>query len=134
MSDKNNIDSQNYLFTDPSTWVATPVDASKPVEAGDNLRKDFGKVRFDLLPPEALFALADLYTQGAKKYQDRGWEEGMDWSRCFGSLMRHGWKWLRGEDVDEETGAHHMIAVAWNAFALYTYSVRKKGKDDRPGK
>lgn len=100
-------------------------------EAGDSLRKDFGKERFDLLPPEALFALAQLYTRGAAKYAARGWEEGMDWSRCFGSLMRHAWKWLRGEDYDEETGAHHMVAVAWNAFALYTYHVRKKGKDDR---
>ena len=102
-------------------------------DTGDHLRKDVGKPRYDLLPPEPLEALAQLYTQGALKYAPRGWEEGMDWGRCFGSLMRHAWKFWRGEDYDPETGAHHMIAVAWNAFAIYTYIVRKKGKDDRKG-
>lgn len=100
-------------------------------ETGDKLRLDDGKERFDLLPPEALFALSALYTRGAKKYAARGWEEGMDWGRCFSALMRHAWKWMRGEDYDPETGAHHMIAVAWNAFALFTYHERKVGKDDR---
>ena len=97
------------------------------------MRKDDGKPRFDLLPPEPLFALADLYGQGAKKYSARGWEEGMHWGRCFGAIMRHAWKFWRGEDFDEETGAHHMIAVMWNAAAIYTYFVRKIGTDDRYG-
>lgn len=101
------------------------------VDTGDALRKDDGKPRFDLLPPEPLFALAELYAFGAKKYQDRGWEAGMSWGRCFGALMRHAWKWARGEEYDDESGAHHMIAVAWNAIAIYTYFVRKIGKDDR---
>jgi hypothetical protein len=96
------------------------------------LRYDAGKPRFDLIPPEALEALAAHYAAGARKYQDRNWEKGMLWCRCFGSLMRHAWAWLRGEDIDAETGSHHVIAVAWNAFALYAYSVRSIGEDDRP--
>ena len=102
-----------------------------PHDTGDHMRKDAGKPRFDLLPPEPLFALADLYAQGAKKYSARGWEAGMSWGRCFGAMMRHAWKFWRGEDFDEETGAHHMIAVMWNAAAIYTYFVRKIGTDDR---
>ena len=101
-------------------------------ETGDHLRKDDGKPRFDLLPPEPLFALGQLYAFGAQKYADRGWEAGMSWGRCFASMMRHAWKFWRGEDYDEDSGAHHMIAVAWNAFAIYTYFVRKIGADDRP--
>lgn len=100
-------------------------------DTGDHLRKDDGKLRFDLLPPEPIEALVGLYTTGSIKYSPRGWEEGMTWGRCFGALMRHAWKWLRGEDYDPETGAHHMIAVMWNAAALYTYHVRKIGTDDR---
>ena len=102
-----------------------------PVESGDHLRKDAGKSRLDLLPPEAIVALGDLYARGAVKYTPRGWEEGMSWGRCLASLLRHAFKWMRGEDYDEETGAHHMIAVMWNAAALYTYHVRKIGTDDR---
>ena len=102
-------------------------------DTGDHMRKDAGKPRFDLLPPEPLFALADLYGQGAKKYSARSWEAGMTWGRCFGAMMRHAWKFWRGEDFDEETGAHHMIVVMWNAAAIYTYFVRKIGTDDRYG-
>lgn len=101
-------------------------------ETGDHLRKDNGKPRFDLIPPEVLFALAELYARGAVKYSERGWEEGMSWGRCFASLMRHAWKWMKGEDLDEDTGSHHMINVIFNATALYIYSIRKLGKDDRP--
>lgn len=101
-------------------------------DVGDHLKKDYGKSRLDLIPPEPLLELGNLYAFGAVKYADRGWEEGMSWGRIFGAMMRHGWKWMRGEDIDPETGIHHMIAVAWNAFALYTYSVRNLGKDDRP--
>lgn len=96
------------------------------------LRYDEGKPRYDLIPPEALEALAAHYERGARKYAERNWERGMNWCRCFGSLMRHAWAWMRGRDIDPETGSHHMIAVAWNAFALYTYSVRAAGVDDRP--
>lgn len=101
-------------------------------ETGDHLRKDDNKPRFDLIPPEMLFALADLYGKGAKKYSERGWEEGMSWGRCFASLMRHAWKFWRRSDFDEDTGSHHMINVIFNATALYIYHKRKIGTDDRP--
>lgn len=101
--------------------------------AADNggLRFNDGKPRFDLLPPEALIALADHYRRGAEKYADRNWERGMDWGKCFASMERHAWAWQGGEDLDPETGSHHMISVAWNAFALYTYAMREIGVDNR---
>lgn len=98
------------------------------------MRQDTGKARFDMIPADAIYALAELYAQGAVKYPmdgGRGWERGMLWSRCFSPLMRHAWKWWRGEDFDPETNAHHMIAVAWNAIAIYVYFTRKLGSDDR---
>lgn len=98
---------------------------------GQGLRFNDGKPRYDLLPPDALDALADHYRKGAEKYDARNWERGMAWCKCFASLMRHGWAWLRGEDYDPETGTHHMIAVAWNAIALFVYHERKIGEDDR---
>jgi len=98
---------------------------------------DGGKCRYELIPPEALEALAQLYTDGAAKYGDRNWERGMSWSRLFGAMCRHGWKWFRGEDydVDPQTGAvtHHLVQVAWNAFAIYTLAMRGETQyDDRP--
>ena len=95
------------------------------------LRYDDGKPRFDLVPPEAMIALAAHYERGARKYADRNWEKGMAWGKCFASMQRHAWAWSNGEDIDAETDTHHMIAVAWNALALYTYAMRKIGTDDR---
>lgn len=96
------------------------------------LRYDEDKPEVDLVPPEAILALAQHYTRGARKYERRNWEKGMAWSRCYNSLMRHALAWMGGEDRDPETGTHHMIAVAWNAIALFVYSVRGAGVDDRP--
>lgn len=98
---------------------------------GGGLRFDDGKPRYDLIPPEAIEELARVYTVGAKKYAPRNWERGMSWGRVFGSLMRHCWKFWRGEAIDEETGCHHMALAAWNCFALFTYDRRQIGEDDR---
>lgn len=105
---------------------------------GEGLRYNAGKPRYDLIPPEALDALAAYYgllggpPEGPPKYPERNWERGMAMCKCFASLMRHAWKWMRGQDIDSETKTHHMIAVAWNAFAIYTYYFRSTGTDDRP--
>ena len=97
----------------------------------EGLRYNEGKPRYDLIPPEFMEALAHHFRVGALKYADRNWEKGMSWGICFSSLMNHAWKWMRGEEVDQETGSHHMIAVAWNAMAIYIYYKRGIGTDTR---
>jgi Domain of unknown function (DUF5664) len=94
-------------------------------------RYDVGKLRYDLLPPDALEQLVLVYTKGAEKYADRNWEKGMSWSRCFGPLMRHAWAFWRGEELDRESGLPHMAHAAWNCLALIAYTMRKIGNDDR---
>jgi hypothetical protein len=101
-------------------------------EAPKGLRYDLGKARYDLVPADALHELVMVYTAGAGKYADRNWELGMNWSRCFASLLRHAWAFWRGEDYDPELNRHHMAMVAWNAMALLAYSLRKAGNDNRP--
>lgn len=101
---------------------------------GQGLRFNEGKPRFDLIPPEPMFALAEHYRRGAEKYADRNWEKGMSWMGCFASIQRHSWAWQQGQDFDPDPliGSHHMIAVAWNAMALHAYHMRGIGTDDRP--
>ena len=94
-------------------------------------KHDYGKIRYDLLSPEALEALATILTYGCNKYGDRNWEKGMSWGRPFGALMRHLWAWWAGKGKDPETGYSHL----WHAMAclsfLITYEVRNIGTDDR---
>jgi hypothetical protein len=101
-------------------------------ETGDESKKDFGKTRFSLVPREAYRALAELYTLGAAKYSPRGWESGMDWSRIMDALERHYNAWVEGQTHDPIDGQHHLIAVAWCAFALFSYELWGVGTDDRP--
>jgi hypothetical protein len=101
------------------------------MESEEALRYDSGKPRFDLIPGDAMFALATAFTNGSKVYPERNWEKGMPWGKCFGALMRHAWKFWIGEDIDKETGSPHIILAAWNCIALYCYYNRNIGVDDR---
>lgn len=95
-------------------------------------KNDAGKLRFDLIPPEGIEALAHAYTVGVKEgHGERAWEEGGSWMRLFAALMRHAWKWARGEDLDSKSGIHHMASIAFYAMALITYSARGVKGDDR---
>ncbi len=96
------------------------------------LKNDAGKARIDLIPPDVLLELGDLYTLGAEKYGDRNWEKGWDWGRCYAAMMRHGLAFWNGEQSDPVDGQHHLTSVIWNAIALLYYDRHKVGEDDRP--
>jgi aryl-alcohol dehydrogenase-like predicted oxidoreductase len=95
------------------------------------LRFDNNKIRFDLIPTEGLLELARVYTMGAIKYEDNNWRKGMKFSRCIASLERHWNLWKSGQEVDIETGCHHLGQVCWNAMTLLVYCLTKTGTDDR---
>ena len=92
---------------------------------------DAGKEPIDLLDPDYLFGTARVLAFGAGKYSPYNWAEGMKWSRVFAALMRHMWKWWRGEDKDEETGESHLYHASCCLMFLARYEADKKGEDDR---
>lgn len=96
------------------------------------LRYNEGKLRYDLIPWEWEYELAEVLGMGAKKYADRNWELGMDWSICVAALRRHLKAFQMGESVDPESGRPHLAHVAWNALALMSYDQWKVGNDNRP--
>lgn len=85
----------------------------------------------DLIPAYPLMRLAEVYTIGAKKYDDDNWRKGIGWKRVFAALLRHAWKWMTGEKFDPD-GQHHLSSVAWCAFTLMEYEVTHPELDDRP--
>lgn len=95
-----------------------------------------GKSRFDLIPPEIEKSLAEVYTLGAKKYDDRNWEKGIPFSICIASLRRHLNKFQLGEDINTDDGdKHHLEHVLWWAAALVTFVKRgRTDLDDRVNK
>jgi len=107
----------------PSTEVIV-TDAVSGGQKGQKLE------RYDLIPTEAEEELARLYGIGTVKYADRNWEKGYKWGLSVGALRRHLARWLLGESYDQETKRHHLICVAWHAFALYIFELRGLGTDD----
>lgn len=114
-----------------ATVYKTIEEAGQAADGGVGLRFDEGKERVDLLPPDALLELGKVYGAGSVKYAARNWEKGMAYHKVLGPLMRHLFKWMRGEKIDPEDGQLHIAKVAWNAIALLTYELRGIGVDDR---
>ena len=100
----------------------------------DDLKFDGGKPRMDLVPTEAITALAEILTEGAQKYGERSWERGMEWSRVYAALQRHLTAWWAGEDADLDSGQPHLWHVITNAAFLVAYEQRQVGTDNRPWK
>lgn len=98
----------------------------------EGVKHDSGKLRFDLLPVFPLSKLAEVYTIGARKYDDRNWEKGIAFGRVFAAMMRHAWKWWSGERFDQQDGQEHLASVAWCAFSLMEFQNTHPELDDRP--
>jgi hypothetical protein len=90
------------------------------------------KQRFELLPWEQLARVSELYAVGAEKYSDDNWRRGYQWSLSFGALHRHLQLWHGGEQLDQETGCHHLTAVVFHALTLMYFEQHHPNLDDRP--
>jgi hypothetical protein len=112
-------------------------------ELKEGTKHDGDKVRIELFPGDALFAISSVLTFGAKKYADRNWERGIKFSRVFGALMRHLWCWWQGQgptgrnflfgDLDDETKLSHLWHAGCCVVFLISYEERgMKDYDDRP--
>jgi hypothetical protein len=98
-----------------------------PITGGQKGRK---LARFDLIWWPALWALANVYGQGAKKYADDNWKKGYSWKLSLGAMLRHLMLWVIGEKYDKETGCHHLAQVMWHCCALMYFEVEHPTLDD----
>lgn len=97
-------------------------------------KKDEGKPRWDLLPFDAINGVAEVLTDGAKKYSARNWELGIHYGRVFGALQRHLTSWWMGESKDKESGRSHLDHALTELMFLSAYEKRGMIQfDDRPG-
>lgn len=94
-------------------------------------KHDSEKPRLNLLDPEWLTGVAKVLTYGANKYDDYDWARGLEWSRLFSAAQRHLLAWQAGEDLDRESGHHHLLHASCNMMLLYCHYLYRIGKDDR---
>lgn len=127
VQDVNQLQAQQSLFSTKEKSEPSKID-------GGGLRYNTGKLPMELIPPSLLIALAEVLKKGAEKYEPRNWERGMDYSKCYACLLRHLLAWWGGEDLDKESGLHHLKHVACNTAFLLEYLESYPKGDDRPSK
>lgn len=96
------------------------------------IKHDAGKARFDLIPPRAMQALAEVYTMGAVKYDSRNWEKGLNYSQVYAAVQRHLHAYWSGQDLDEESALPHLAHAMWGMAALIEFDTTHPELDDRP--
>lgn len=110
--------------------MTEPVFETSPTGASKEVKVE----RYDLIPVGPLRLVAKHYGLGARKYADRNWEKGYDWSLSYAALQRHATQFWGGEDVDEELGSPHLAAVIFHAMALLEFAQTRPDYDNRPDK
>jgi hypothetical protein len=83
---------------------------------------DGGKLEYGLLPPKALEETVKVLTFGAQKYERDNWKKVPDSKRrYFDALQRHVWAWKQGEQLDPESGIHHLAHAMCCLMFLYEH-------------
>ena len=77
--------------------------------------------RYDLLPREALDAIAEVYAFGAEKYDAHNWRKGYEWSKSYAAAMRHMTAHWSGETNDPESGLPHLAHAGCHITFMLTW-------------
>jgi hypothetical protein len=95
------------MYVNPDVNVDV-VKSSQTATSGGR-KFDGNKLEYGLLPPFALEATVDVLTFGAQKYERDNWKRVPDSKRrYFDAMERHIWAWKKGEQLDPESGKHHL--------------------------
>lgn len=120
--DEKGITFRNLSYFEPDRTrekIQEQLDKSNNKDNKNNKNKgkkfDINKLRWDLLPYEAIEEVVKGLTYGADKYGDNNWkdvENGIE--RYFAALMRHLVAWRTGELIDTDSGLPHLSIAACN--------------------
>jgi hypothetical protein len=93
------------------------------------------KLPLELVPPSAVAALAEAFSDGAKKYGPYNWrEKSISSNIYYGASLRHLQSWWDGEDLAEDSGIDHLHhALACISMLIDAKSIGKLN-DNRPPK
>lgn len=84
-----------------------------------SLRYNTGKPELTQLHPQFLLDFAAMMTECSKKYKVGNYAKGQEYRTPADSLQRHMLAFLKGEDIDPESGFHHALHMAANAMIIY---------------
>ncbi len=88
---------------------------------------DAEHVRFDLITPIGLRRLAETCAEGARKYGDFNWQQGIPASQMLNHAIRHIYLWLEGDNRED-----HLAHAAWNILGVCHFEEAKPDMIDVP--
>lgn len=89
---------------------------------------DAASVRYDLISPVGLRRLAETYAEGAAKYGERNWEQGIPATSLANHALQHIYRWLAGDQGGED----HLAHAAWNLLAAMHFEEQLSEMIDVP--
>ena len=89
-------------------------------------KHDSGKLRFDLLPVDAVEQVVRVLTYGAVKYTPNNWRKVDDLARYHAAALRHIFAWAKGEKTDPESGLPHLAHAACCLLFIVELDKREK--------
>ena len=101
------------FITPKDDWDGGDIGSNKIVYKSGASRNNIGKTRLDLIPPEALEELGEVFGEGAVRHGDENWKKGMPNSVVINHMMRHLLLYMKG-DRDEP----HMGKVMFGCCVL----------------
>jgi len=104
---------EEFVIAKGDDWDGGDVGENKIIYKSGASRNDIGKIRLDLIPPEALLELGEVFGEGAVRHGDENWKKGMPNSVVLNHMMRHLLLYMKG-DRDEP----HMGKVMFGCCVL----------------
>lgn len=94
-------------------------------------QKGVKQAQIGAIDPLALYALAQVAGEGAKKYSTFNYLAGYDWEHSYNAAQRHLMKFWMGEELDPDDGLSHLAHAAWHCLAMESFRRRDLGTDTR---
>jgi hypothetical protein len=89
------------------------------------------KPMIGLVPLRAVWEIAKVMTFGAKKYNAFNWKGGIKYMRLINAALRHIIQFSEGEDIDPESGLHHLAHAGCCITMLLEMTMDRPDLDDR---
>lgn len=94
-------------------------------------RFNTGKPKWSLIDFNSLEGVTYVLEFGVKKYGLNNWKKGLKTIDCCESALRHIFKFINNEDLDSESGLHHVDHAITNLMMVKYMLNNKKEFDNR---